>query len=954
MPRFYIVEQNALDIGGHYYSYTKTIANTAVEHGFEVIVLSNQNFKGDYTNEAIKIVPTFHYTWLQAMWQPPKVWRSGMFSFDLVNALSETDVQDGDIIFIHTIGNEELITLLAYLSDLPPSLSGCFFHVLLRYDPIGLSQKIALFEPLFSKIRHARHLRERVIFHSDTKELATRFQRITGLPFSVAPIPFDTETLSNRLEKCKEANIITDNLQKRIRIAYVGDARREKNYQHLPKAIEYVLSQDTSAAKQLEFQIQSNFNIPNGEEGIADALAHLEALDNDRVKLTYTQLDTLEYLDQIAQADAIYVAYDTKHYHLRSSGVLIEAMAAGKPVIVSAPSWMASQVDASHAVVLNDINQLGDAFLDLSKHYKALKKGAEKKAVSVLEKASGQAFISYLTHHTPPFLPSSDVNKEHILIIAEGGQYRYPNGARKVVDQQLSFLDRAGYKISILFVFSTPMRIEDRPTVINHLKQSISQYQINRSFFTFKSSSASDTTRSRLGDFWQGIKYSIKFDLRQSMEIDLPYDLLHFLRTETVDKILLNYITRYPIIETIGLTNVPVICEIHDIQSKQRAIYGRRSFGTRDWELERHYLDKCDVLISLNQSETDFLQKELPNKQIFTTGYFKEGSRNSIEQLLGIGSIRELIASSNPNNLALQSYKNDLEGITKTDAVLDSSKIDLIFVSSNHRPNQDGLRKFMHECYEPFLKDRNISLLIIGSIDYEAIAKDLPDLPNVKAIGSVDNLSPLYAASRIVILPIWDGAGLAIKTIEALSEGKPIVAAEKAMRGISNIGCSDTIVQEPSDMAIKILELLSDEERRLKASNHAKKTFNLICDPNRYDTIMNEIFKSHNTLQKQSIQMKEMPFLCELTPSILQVNRLIMAWINGHYFEQDIPLNNYKTAQIEALINAYKSLLAGKINVWELPIFKANPEKAIAVLNRQNNPNTLEKFDAFTKSILMS
>jgi hypothetical protein len=46
----------------------------------------------------------------------------------------------------------------------------------------------------------------------------------------------------------------------------------------------------------------------------------------------------------LAESDIVLCLYDAKIYRARSSGIMTEALAAGKPVIVPAETWMAHQL----------------------------------------------------------------------------------------------------------------------------------------------------------------------------------------------------------------------------------------------------------------------------------------------------------------------------------------------------------------------------------------------------------------------------------------------------------------------------------------------------------------------------------------------------------------------------------------------------------------------------------
>ncbi|TPK10432.1 glycosyltransferase family 4 protein [Mesorhizobium sp. B2-5-7] len=54
----------------------------------------------------------------------------------------------------------------------------------------------------------------------------------------------------------------------------------------------------------------------------------------------------------------------------------------------------------------------------------------------------------------------------------------------------------------------------------------------------------------------------------------------------------------------------------------------------------------------------------------------------------------------------------------------------------------------------------------------------------VQYLGVVKNLAPHYASARLVAMPIIAGVGIAIKALEALAAGRPIVASPLGFRGL--------------------------------------------------------------------------------------------------------------------------------------------------------------------------
>jgi hypothetical protein len=170
----------------------------------------------------------------------------------------------------------------------------------------------------------------RVSFYTDTDELTAQYNRLGVFPFRTAPIP---HTHGPRAGKPRTGP---------VRAIYVGDARGEKGYHHIPGIIRNLWTDYVEPGK-VTFHLQSNYNIPQGEPEAVMARSALEALPKDKVQLLKNPMTSAEYREFLLSGDINLLLYDTTNYYARSSGILVESLTAGVPVIVPAGSWLARQ-----------------------------------------------------------------------------------------------------------------------------------------------------------------------------------------------------------------------------------------------------------------------------------------------------------------------------------------------------------------------------------------------------------------------------------------------------------------------------------------------------------------------------------------------------------------------------------------------------------------------------------
>lgn len=102
----------------------------------------------------------------------------------------------------------------------------------------------------------------------------------------------------------------------------------------------------------------------------------------------------------------------------------------------------------------------------------------------------------------------------------------------------------------------------------------------------------------------------------------------------------------------------------------------------------------------------------------------------------------------------------------------------------NRKENSDGLKWFIKEVY-PSCKDTNIKI-IGGALDTE-IKVLISNYTNIEYLGFINNPYKIIAKSKAIIAPLFSGAGVKVKVIEALALGTPIIGTDIAFEGIDNI-----------------------------------------------------------------------------------------------------------------------------------------------------------------------
>jgi glycosyltransferase involved in cell wall biosynthesis len=247
-------------------------------------------------------------------------------------------------------------------------------------------------------------------------------------------------------------------------------------------------------------------------------------------------------------------------------------------------------------------------------------------------------------------------------------------------------------------------------------------------------------------------KFNINYYL--SYQIDDWYDpsidekIITIIEGKKINYVLVEYIFFSKILKKIP-HNILKIIDTHDIFTNRHKMYIKNNIKPR-WfytskTQEAKALNRADVILAIQKNETKFFSK-LTKKKVIT-----------------VGNISKLKKLKRPDNR----YPI------------------LLFVGSKNYVNILSINYFIKEIMPKIiLSFPKITLNIVGSICENPKIKDLPK--QCKKIGFVNDLESYYYSCNIVINPLVAGTGLKIKTIEALSYGKPVITTTLGADGLED------------------------------------------------------------------------------------------------------------------------------------------------------------------------
>jgi glycosyltransferase involved in cell wall biosynthesis len=223
-------------------------------------------------------------------------------------------------------------------------------------------------------------------------------------------------------------------------------------------------------------------------------------------------------------------------------------------------------------------------------------------------------------------------------------------------------------------------------------------------------------------------------------------------------------------------TNILKVILTHDVRHQRTAQFqklGLDSFEV-EWsrEKERQALKKAQVLLAIQQEDSNIFQKMAPELKVICMPLAATCKLHDSPQVPGR----------------------------------------CLFVGSNADHNYYGLKWFLDNVWIKVLQlYPNSSLHICGNIC--DLIQDI--YPNVSLLGRVEDLKPEYSAAEVCLVPLLAGSGLKIKLVEAMSYGRACVSTSIGIQGLPEILGKTTLVADTADdFANCVYRLLTDSHRR--------------------------------------------------------------------------------------------------------------------------------------------
>ena len=226
----------------------------------------------------------------------------------------------------------------------------------------------------------------RVVFATDSARLAEEYRQLCGIAPVVFPSPRVAARAAALQPRVHEAPLL---------FSCLGPARFEKGIDVLQEAITLYLADPANPPARFAIQWPSPIEDVHGQPYFPDTtLAASGKVDFITEPLTSEAYDAL-----VEATDCMVLPYRRSSYFARISGVAVEAVTAGIPVIATADTWTSELVaedGAGIAMPDGDAPALARAMADLARDYSRYREMAGARQQQALAANSGAAFLECL------------------------------------------------------------------------------------------------------------------------------------------------------------------------------------------------------------------------------------------------------------------------------------------------------------------------------------------------------------------------------------------------------------------------------------------------------------------------------------------------------------------------------------------------------------------------------
>jgi len=278
------------------------------------------------------------------------------------------------------------------------------------------------------------------------------------------------------------------------------------------------------------------------------------------------------------------------------------------------------------------------------------------------------------------------------------------------------------------------------------------------------------------------------------------------LRGHSYKAVLLNYAVYAFYFDLFGSKTLKIL-DTHDYLSDRFKLYLENGDDPVDWHSlrysdEKKAMNKADVIWAITKQESEHYKKMV------------SGKKSRVMTLRHVIPFNNIESGSSGNRILL--------------------------IGSDNALNIDGLKWFLASVWPGLrLETEDVELIVAGSICNAE--NQFQNQDGVRFYGKYDSHEEVYSLAEICINPMLQGTGLKIKTLEALSHGKIVVATTAGASGLDDLTGNGLICSDDPEIWIRELASLLNNPDQIPET------------VNELDQIMAGIYKENVSVIRDSL-----------------------------------------------------------------------------------------------------
>ena len=396
--RMLVVEEALKGESGHWFEYVRSVRDLNTAAGAQTVVVVHRDAQPDVV-AALDAHALFPWTSWDGIYAHPRAWRRYLgiilHNWRVFWLMQRFVARHGpfDIVFAPTVVIHHVFGWRLLMATQGHRIGQM---VLLFRNNAGAYQP-GRREPVFKRstaiLRWALRsfapliARGRARFATDSAKLALEYRLLCGIEPQVFPSP--------RVSPPPPLEEVFRPADAPVTFACLGPARFEKGIDVMQQAIARFLAEHPQA--RARFVIQWNQPILDEAGALYEPDPALVA--DPRVDLITQAMSSERYDAEVAATDCMLLPYRRASYYARISGVAVEAVTAGVPLIYTRDTWcedLVEDVGAGIGVDDGDVAGLAQAIAAMVADFPAISARARQRAMAARESHSGAAFTAVL------------------------------------------------------------------------------------------------------------------------------------------------------------------------------------------------------------------------------------------------------------------------------------------------------------------------------------------------------------------------------------------------------------------------------------------------------------------------------------------------------------------------------------------------------------------------------